>query len=824
MFRHLLAFSAILFSFNSHAQFSTDQNSQRPDSLQNRNIPKTGMIAGTVLDQDGKPLEFAAVAVFTLRDSVLAGGTLTDDKGKFTVTDLPGMGRFRLKISFIGLSTYQSQPILLTMQNSIYNTGNIKMEIAGKNLNEVDITAEKNDFQNTIDKKVYNVDKNIVNTGGSATDVLQNIPSVTVDQDGNVALRGSGSITVYIDGKPSTLTGGNRQAILQQIPASAIEEIEVVTNPSAKYDAEGMAGIINIKTRKGKLRGLNGNASLSAGTNNKYNASIGLNNRSAKTNIYGNYSYRSDERRSSSDGLQVYKNPVLFNSIETHTAGEQQNDFHTFKGGIDYNINNENTLGLSGSYSLRNEDDPDQTISLLNYSDNTILDALRSNQTDEKNNTVEGTLDYRRTFKESKKELTASGTYSLSNRDETQNYFNGQPVGLPYQINKSNAEITAATLQSDYVVPMRKSKLETGVKASERQNDNDVHADLLSDNIYVNDIRYTDHFIYTEYIYAAYALYSGKIKSFDFSAGLRGEEAMTEGNSKATDEIHDNNYFSLFPSAAIKYNWKKTNDLQLSYSRRTNRPNINSLNPFTDYSDTLNIRTGNPDLLPEYIHSGELSYSKTMEKVTASATVYYRHIDDVITRYRLVDPQTGVSTNTVLNFTSGDNIGMEGIFRYQFKPGSIMWSFNIFSNTVNGKNIDPDISGTNTNWNTRLTANLKLAKNLSLQLTGMYSAPDKQPQRTIRSMMSGVDAGLKYDFWKGKGSLSLNGTDLFNTRKFDIHMEQDDYIFDSIRKRESRVGTLTFAYRFGSQDNPFVQRKKKQNPVQEGSGEVEGGE
>jgi iron complex outermembrane receptor protein len=805
-----------------HAQFPGGGNTQRPDSATLHNLPKTGIITGTVTDaSNGQPVEYAAVSVFGIRDSSLAGGTLTDEKGKFTVTDLPAFGRFKVKISFIGYSTWQSQPVMLSPQKTSYDIGAIKLEIAGRNLNEVDITAEKSDFQNSIDKKVYNVDKNLVNTGGTATEVLQNIPSVTVDMDGNVNLRGSGAVTVYIDGKPSTLTGGSRQAILQQIPASAIEQIEVVTNPSAKYDAEGMAGIINIKTKKGKLRGLNGNTTWSAGTNNKYNASIGLNNRGAKINVFGNYSFRSEERRNENSGFQIYKHSTLFNSIQSSGEGEQQNMFNTGKAGIDYTINNDNTVGLSTSYSLRKEDDPEYNTNIIDFVSPFTDDqfSTRYEQSKENNETMEGVLDYHRTFKDSKRDLTASASYSLSNRTADRKYASFKQEA-PYQLNNSDAEFTSAVAQIDYTHPFKKSKLETGLKGTQRINDNNVDAEVLKDNIYVNDIQYTDHFIYEENVLAGYALFTSKLKAFDYSAGLRAEQTITNGDSKATGLNIARNYLAFFPSASIRYNWKKTNDVTLNYSRRTNRPNINSLNPFVDYSDTLNIRTGNPYLKPEYIHSAELSYSKTLDKTTATATIYYRHIDDVISRYRLVDVNTGVSRYTILNFNSADNVGLEGILRYQLKGGSVMWSFNVFQNTVNGSNVDPDITGTNTNWNTRVTANYRILKNLSAQLTGMYSAPDRQPQRTIRSMMSGVDAGLKYDFWKGKGSLGFNMTDIFNTKKFDIHMEQEAYVFDGIRKRESQIATLSFSYRFGSQDNPFTQKKRNQkNPVQEGSGE-----
>ncbi len=822
-----LFIALILLSFTSLAQVPQGKtNGQRPDSSKMANMPRTGKIFGIVQDGATKqPMEYVSVVVKSVRDSSLVGGAITNEKGKFTISDLPAFGRFRLEVTYIGYATIRTEAIKLSPQSPIADAGIINILLSGKSLEDINITAEKSELQNSIDKKVYNVDKNIINIGGTATDILQNIPSVNVDIDGNVALRGSNNVTVYIDGKPSGMTGGDRQAVLQQIPASAIDKIEVITNPSAKYDAEGMAGIINIVTKKGKLQGLNGNASAGLGTNNKYNASIGINSRTEFINIYGNYSFRSEDRDFNAHGFQTNMLPNRSYTIETDNSGEQHNTFHTGKAGADINIDNYNTLGLAATYSVRKEDHPEQIESII---DNTDPHILRDNSSYETNNTLDGILDCKKTFKDSKRELTASGSYSNSKRDETKNYkSNINDYGEnPYQRNISDVAYTAATLQSDYVHPFSNSKLETGIKGSFRINDNDVQA-LIYDGqnkIYINDIRYSDHFIYDENIFAAYGLYTGKIKSFDYSAGLRAEQTLTSGDSKSTGQTINNDYFALFPSASVKYNWKGSNETQLSYSRRTNRPQIQSVNPFVDYSDSLNLRKGNPYLLPEYTHSLELSYVKTLEKLSISATVYYRHTDDVISRYRSVDTLTGVSTMQMVNLNTSDNIGLETILRYQLgKSGSIMWSTNFFQNTLNGSNVSAELQGTNNNWNTRLTANYRFTKDLSGQLSGMYGAPMKEPTRTLKGMMNSVDVGIKYDLMKGKASISLNVTDIFDTRKFQIHTDQDNFIYDGFRKRETRIATLTFAYRFGKQESTNQRKKGQKNPVQEGGGENNSG-
>ena len=273
------------------------------DSLRNA-MPKIGKLSGKIIDsKTNKPVEYASVVAITPRDSSMVGGALTDTKGKFLIEELP-MGRFRLKITILGYGIQYTEPMVITPQNVEVDAGVISIDPSTAKLKEVNVSAERPDLINSLERKVYNVDKNIVNTGGTVTEVLSNIPSVNVDMDGKVSLRGTENVTILIDGKPSGMLGGDRKAVLQQIPASAVDQIEVITNPSAKYDADGMGGIINIKTKKGKLQGMNGNVAAGVGTNDKYNFSLGLNNRSSKMNLYANYSFRHENRTNTGSGDQ----------------------------------------------------------------------------------------------------------------------------------------------------------------------------------------------------------------------------------------------------------------------------------------------------------------------------------------------------------------------------------------------------------------------------------------------------------------------------------------------------------------------------------------
>ncbi len=819
----------LVFQFsisNAIAQMPADRNGGVKRDSSFKNMPRVGKVFGIVHDANTKkPVEFATVSLLSMRDSSVVGGGLTDAKGKFQIEELPP-GRFKMRVSFIGYKTFDYQPIIINPQNQMFDVGVINFSASAKSLKEVEVTAEKNEYTNNIDKKVYNLDKNIVNAGGTATDVLQNIPSVAVDIDGNVALRGSTNVTIFIDGRPSGLSGPNRQAVLQQLPASAIEQIEVITNPSAKYDAEGMAGIINIKTKKEKMKGFNGNISVGIGTNDKYNISTGINNRTSKTNVFANYSYRSEHRDNNGAGLQEYS-VTNFDSYSSETNSDQKSFFHTAKLGSDFFLDNYNTLTVSGLYSNSGEKKNEyQYYNFFNDSATTSK-LQRYNYTDESASNADGTIDYKHLFKNSKREFSASTNFSNSIREQ-QNEFTSSAEDLgniPYQTNLGKQNFIISTTQADYIHPLKNGRVETGLKATIRNNDNLLNASVYNPSFgaYLKDSIYSDHFIYNEQVYAAYLQYSGKLKSIDYSAGLRAEQALTPGDSKTKKSKFENDYFAFFPSASVKYTFKNVNEFQVSYSKRVNRPNTQALNPFIDYSDSLNLRSGNPELKPEYTQSMELAYSTTLDKWNVSTTLYYRHTNNLISRYRSVDLNTGVGLVTQINFNSSDNLGLESVVRYQLgKLGSVMTSFNIFQNKINASNIDADLQSNATNWNVRLALNLRVAKSTSLQVTGMYMAPMVKPQSTISQMMSGVDAGIKQDFWKNKASLNFNVTDIFDTRKFVFENRGVGYVYNGFRKRESRVAMLTFTYKFGSQDSNLFQRKKNQrqdNPSMEGGGD-----
>jgi len=821
-FNILLIVSLLFCSYSYGQDGGRERMKNIPDSVR-KNMPKIGTVSGTLVEANGgKAVAYASIAVISVRDSSIVGGALSDEKGRFNITELP-MGRLRLRVTFIGYATQNLDPFILNPMQPDYDAGSIRLNASMAKLKEVEVTAEKLDLINSLDKKVYNLDKNIVNTGGTITDAMQNIPSVTVDIDGNVALRGSENVTILIDGKPSGMLGSDRKAVLNQIPASAVEQIEVITNPSAKYDASGMAGIINIKTKKEKMQGMNGTVSVGIGTNDKYNFSLGLNNRSAKVNLYANYSFRHDKRSSTGDAYQLNFYPTRDSySFTNLSSGNRKSDFHTGKLGADFYLNKNNTLGINGSLTTRSGTDPEQNEYVFRDSEGTVYNSYQSSAfSDEKNDGADVNLDYRRTWSGSKRELSATAGYSTNVRsDKNENLSSTYAIGnIPYQKTDNKNTYSSLILQTDFMQPIAASgKIESGLKSTLRDIDNDQKVfsyDQLSDAYLVNALK-TDHFIYNEQVLGGYLMYTGKWKKIDYNAGLRAEQTLSEGDSKSAMTTFSNDYLSFFPSAFLKYSFTEQRELQLSYSRRVNRPETRSLNPYTDYSDSLFLRTGNPYIKPEFVQSYELAYSTPLGPVDFTATVYYRYTNDMISRFRTLDTATTVSTLTFVNFNSSENIGAEFVLRYEYKKiGSVMGTVNLFQNKIKAGNIESDLQSDSKQWNGRLNFNIKAGRTTSLQITANYMSPRVSPTSKFKGM-SGVDAGIKQDLWKGKGSLSLNVSDIFNTRKFRISHFDDFYTSEYTRTRESRVATLTLSYRFGKQDSNLFQRKKNQRTQQQG--------
>jgi len=819
----LLLFVLLLVFF---AHLATGQRNERQ---------KTGAISGQVIDAaSNQPVEYATVSVFSRRDSALVTGTVSNEKGEFNVDQIPA-GAYRVKISYIGYRTSTKENLQIDGQEPVKNLGIIKLNASSQALQEVVVSAEQPVFEQSIDKKVFNVEKNIVSLGGSATDILETVPSIAVDADGGISLRGSGGVVILIDGKPSSLTGADRAAILEQIPASAIESIEIITNPSSKYDAEGMSGIINIVLKKNQVKGSNGLVTLSAGTRDKYNASINLNHRTPKFNIFTNYSYRYNSRffRGYRENFRS-NTPSGADYLSQQINGLDVDKLHMIRAGVDYYLNQKTTIGISGLYRTDKENEGET----LDYREaNVNRDLLRLyqrfNTGIEDGNNVDIALNFQRTFVKPQQELTASAQYSAAKEaagsDFSWQFYNPDFTPLAFdslQRNSGDLSNRLITIQADYVQPLfENGKLEAGYKSIIRQVDNNfVFEDFNNEvNDWINNAAISNNFLFNEQVHSLYSNYSSTIGRFGYQAGLRLEQTLTNSVQKTTDQAFENNYLNLFPSIFLSYKLKNEQQWQLNYSRRINRPWIRQLNPFVDFSDPSNLRFGNPRLQPELTNAFELSYQKGWKNLFLTSSVYYRNTNDIIQRIISFPSDTAnVSTTTFQNLASRNTYGFEFIARNTFtKWWNVTSNFNFFRTVVDGTNLgETNFNNANVSWSLMFISNMNIPNIAQVQITANYRGPMATAQGIMREMY-GINVGIKRDILKEKGTISLNVSDIFDTREFRMRTSgvvANGEVFSQLndRKRETRIATLTFTYKFGRLQDRKRQESEGRDRSQDG--------
>jgi outer membrane receptor protein involved in Fe transport len=775
-----------------------------------------GEISGQILDKkSNKPVEYASISIYKMKDTSLVSGTISDAKGYFTMKDVPG-GKYFLKVDFIGYNRY-SGDVMVTPKTPQVNVGVIKLEGFVQQLGEVNVVDQKPLVEFNLDKKVINVEQNIVTTGGSATDILRNTPAVSVDMDGNVSLRGSTNVRILIDGKPAPLASSAADA-LEQIPASSVQSIELITNPSAKYDPEGMTGILNIITKKEKRNGLNGLASVGIGTWNKYNASVSLNYRVNKFNFFGGYDFRSEERNGSrSQYRTMYRNDTAtYYDINAKTTRDILS--HSFKGGLDYDFNPMNTLTFSGNFRTGGHPGTsDGNYLIKDYNMQVLSDYKRYEDSPVDNNTnADLNLSYRKRFSRPIQELTADVYYTFGKFSEDEYFYedyNYPSISGQDQLSQTVSDRTNLIVQSDYIHPLNeKWKLETGIKTTFREMDTDYkfyNLDSITTDYVATSL--SNHFIYTDQVYAGYGIVSGSFKKITGQAGIRAEQSMIQGNQIITNQKFDVGYLDFFPSVHMTYELPAMNKVQLSYSRRINRPDHHALDPFIDASDPLTLRTGNPQLKPEYINSYELSHIKDWKKVSFTSSIFYKNIENIISRYRITNDTIPGILVTMINANSGKSYGLDFIITYQpIKPIRLAADFSCYKTSVDGSYEENDLTNDIYSYDGKLNATFVLPKDFSLQINFRVNGPSVMPQ-SIREGFWTTDAAIRKDFWDRKASLSLRMSDIFNTMEFKIRTTESDLVGNMVFKRESRVVFLTFSYRLNEVNNARKKVVRKWN-------------
>ncbi|NML64428.1 TonB-dependent receptor [Hymenobacter sp. RP-2-7] len=761
---------------------------------------QTGTVRGTLQETGGQPVPFASVVLLRAgaSDSTQVTGAQASESGAFEVAGVP-LGTYRLRVLAVGYGPLR-RTISLTSAAPTLALGVLRLPATSTRLKDVVVTAERPLVSGGLDKKVVDVSKDLTVTGGTAVDVLQNVPSVTVDQTGAVSIRGSGGVTIFIDGKPTTTT-------LDQIPASSIQSVEVVTNPSARYDASGAGGILNIILKKEKRDGWNGQVSATGGTGDKANGSLSLNYHKGKFNLFGQYDYRRDRRRIDGylDQTTAANGATLL--LRQDRRGVSLPQSHGLRLGLDYDLTPEQSLTLAVQPRF-NSSVQQETLDSRQVNQ-TAGDQLVAAGTSNRQNATTGTfpssdvtLDYRHIWDQHKgRELTALAVYTplLAETDVASRVLYPRD-SLVTQQQRTTNHTTQLTAQVDYVHPLgEKSRFELGARSSLRQYDLDyVFASQPA-------LRFdpSNRFIYKQYVQAAYGIYAGAVSKFGYQLGLRAEQTNLTGTQLAgSNPPFSQSYLSLFPSAAFTYELPHDQQLRLGYSKRIGRPDAGELNPFTDRSDPLNLQTGNPQLLPEYVHSVELGHEVTWAGGRSlSSTAFYRLETNTAQGFRQVI--TDSLTGNVVTNTTRYNLGQEtsyGLEVVAASPLTAFWKVNATASTfrrlIRGGVASTPINTASQVYTARLNNVFTLSKKLDAQLALNYRSPINSAQGT-RSANFNVDVAAKYNVLADRGTITLRVADIFNTLHYDFTAYGAEFSTFSHFKRESRIAYLGFSYRFG---------------------------
>jgi len=769
---------------------------------------RVGAMDGIVLDSTSfEPIEFALVSIHKPSDSSLVSSIYTDEKGGFILADVP-YGKYLVRISNGGYKNKFITGVEINDQKPLKKFGKIALVNTSKNIKEVEITADKPVLQNGIDKKTYDVGSDISVTGGTANDVLNNIPSIEIDQDGKISLRGDGNVIILIDGRPSSMSGGNGKSLLDGLPASSIERIEIVTNPSAKYDPDGTSGIINIVLKKNAKRGLNGNFQVSGATGNAYNASAGLSMRNTKFNLYGNYAfdYREGYRNNYTELKQVANDTNYY--FDQSREGTDLSSTHTAKVGMDLYLNDRNILtwSVSGNSGLRERTGDQDNIRYTDFSDTTEF-WNRITEDPSRNKNLDGNLGYHFDLKEKKGTIDWNVYQSMSEGENlgeyTQRYT--YPFDSSYQQQLFSYEKSRITTASMDVVRIFGGKLrtESGLKMIRR--DMSVNSEMFtsddSGSLAFDSLGYFDY-EYLERIYSAYGIAASSYKKFSYQAGVRLEQSFQEPRLLSSGENYLNKYFNVFPSAHIRYEKKKGQEFSFGYSKRINRPSSESLNPFTSYADPYNLRRGNPKLTPEYIHSFDLGFDFKADKFSFTVAAYQRFSYDVIGRVKEFYAD-GTSASTQANIDQSISTGGELVSQVKLTP---KWRAMLSAN-ANYIRYKDDNSTLGNNFNREgFVLSMKgsttvelMKKTLILQANGNYGFPAVTPSGIMRprgSLTISVDKTLA----EGKWGIGLRLTDVFNTQGFRFYVDQPLAQQHVEFKWLTRRVYLNVRYRFGKVD------------------------
>ena len=787
----------------------TPATAQRPGGPGGGERPAIASVFGQIVDAETRAgIPFASVALLSLRDSTIASGQLADESGQFNLTELP-MGRYALQVNFMGYASYASAPIALSPRADLaHDAGRIELVPRINELEEAVVIEEASSLEMLIDRRVFKVGNDLSAAGGTASELLVNVPSLAVDIDGNVSMRGSSQVQILIDGRPSGLTGAAQNAFLDQIPASSIDRVEVITNPSAKFDPDGMAGILNIILKKNKLQGFHGQAQATPGTGGNHNASLSLNYKNERFSLFssGSWNHR--------DMFRVGETYRELTGTDSSSSTDQVRDGNQLRTSLNGRIGMEWYPSKSEVIAWNvnvNQNERDHYNLLENSEVWSTGTAYQTDRISEELSAGEGwDLDgsYRKEFNQNPRhflfaQVRHSRSYSQSDEFIEEWALGSDAFALDTNIQANQSTRTVAQL--DFERPLANDgKWEWGWKSNLSQKD-DAFEFLASDTavwvdgvyIPIDPVKSTFDFKYREDVHAVYTTLGRKYGVYGIQAGMRLEQVFTEAQWEA-DNSFTNDYFSAYPSLNIS---KQRNDevsWVASYSRRVNRPGGRSVSPFVDDSDSRNIRTGNPELRPEYTNSMEIGHQWSRNRASLTTSLFWKITNDIIQRYSSID-DLGVRTSSWINQGTRQNEGLE-IIAMAPLPGRgqarLTASLYHLQNDVGDVEFANNATGWSYNLNFFANQSMGAEGQWKWQLNGMYRGPSVTPQGRFNGYAF-MDANLQHTLMDGNLTLALKLSDVFNTREWSYLSEFANLYQENRFKRESRNVFLTATWKIG---------------------------
>ncbi len=792
---------------------TTNGQTPSPNPYAPEAIPKSASIPeskkfsvkGKVVEADSEtPMGYANVAIFGAADSTVAGGIMTADNGSFEIKNLVP-GKYYLSVNFIGFAK-KSIPLQITASKPVSDLGIIKLFSTYQKINEVEVVAEKQRVEFKIDRRVVNVSQNIVSTGGTAVEVLENTPSVQTDFEGNITLRGSSNFTVLIDGRPSVVKGSDA---LRQLPAAGIDKIEIITNPSAKYDPDGDSGIINVVMKRNQKDSFSGLINMTAGLRDKYRGDANFTYRTKKWDFMLGADFSDMTSLGTRDILQKITNGDTITTRQSLADGTNFHKGHTIKGGIDYILSPSTTIGFVGTVGKMEHGDANlghQTTSYNLGIPSTYL--YQDNSSSRGGDYWSGNVNFMHKFNKKGHELQGLFYFSGEIGDDISNQINyttdANWISLDknpykYRSNESPKE-NEYRMKLDYILPINeKDKLEAGYQGRiEKSKENFIFEEFnyLTNN-WVNNPKYSSLVDFSQDIHSIYGTFSHQNKSFSYQLGLRTEYTNRNLNSQRANKTYTFNRFDFFPTIHLSQKFAKEYELQASYSRRLNRPGGYMLEPFPSFMDPNNIRIGNPELTPEYAGSYELTLLKRLNTSFVSLEGYYRHTKDLMTRIQTIGADN-IMYHTMANMNNDYSLGSELMINYEIKPGIRLVASGTLYNywlkgEINGQNVDQS----STNFDGKLNFDVKLAKNTRMQLMGVYRGPTVSAQGK-RDGMYFANASVKQDLFNNRLAATLQIQDIFGTMKFSGSSYGPNFENQFKMKRESQIVQLTLSYKINN--------------------------